>query len=540
MNPSPEISQLVKNLVQEIKSKDINQNNLKRAGTDIEQNMDFNYRQNLEQKFIQLRQEFNTMNPNPNTSVTLNELYNFFVTKNPAVKKEEIQTLFDMNNRDKGLKISLNDFVYIYLLLEEKLKLKKEDLILVKNQLVRNVEDNQEKVKEYENEEYYENGISKENDLSITIIEIKNLTGIQQCKVILNLMDGNNALIDEKETQMKKGVNPEFKEVFSFQVYDYNSYVKCILSDSDTLINEGHGYFVIDLSNFMNQMKQKLWYDVQGDEYKAKVHVACSFIYNHIKKYTDLITKTSKQIDKLTQTIFQMENIIEKVDEPFGLIYNNKIKEIQDKKILHKSEDMDDYLGSSRLSVYSLPRNSKLSLSESPNKMKFSNNFDDITKEKIRGDRLDIIQEEGGEGFSSNLLRNEVKSTEGFLPESYNHYFPKSTLLGKKNTQLIVFGIVISLLNFLFGKIDLFNLCLYVFGLAMAYNMANINGRYDTRRYFFYALLAVIGLDVFWILFLNREQNIQSSFWRVLVFGLTIISLIMKILIIYFIKNRRR
>ena len=128
MNPSPEISQLVKNLVQEIKSKDINQNNLKRAGTDIEQNMDFNYRQNLEQKFIQLRQEFNTMNPNPNTFVTLNELYNFFVTKNPAVKKEEIQTLFDMNNRDKGLKISLNDFIYIYLLLEEKLKLKKEDL----------------------------------------------------------------------------------------------------------------------------------------------------------------------------------------------------------------------------------------------------------------------------------------------------------------------------------------------------------------------------------------------------------------------------
>ena len=115
MNPSPEISQLVKNLVQEIKSKDINQNNLKRAGTDIEQNMDFNYRQNLEQKFIQLRQEFNTMNPNPNTFVTLNELYNFFVTKNPAVKKEEIQTLFDMNNRDKGLKISLNDFVFIHI-----------------------------------------------------------------------------------------------------------------------------------------------------------------------------------------------------------------------------------------------------------------------------------------------------------------------------------------------------------------------------------------------------------------------------------------
>lgn len=74
----------------------------------------------------------------------------------------------------------------------------------------------------------------------------------------------------------------------------------------------------------------------------------------------------------------------------------------------------------------------------------------------------------------------------------------------------------------------------------MAYNLGNINGRLDTRRYYFYALLAIIVFDTFWILFLNREQNIESSFWRVIVFGLTIISLIIKIVLSYLIKNRRR
>ena len=40
-----------------------------------------------------------------------------------------------------------------------------------------------------------------------------------------------------------------------------------------------------------------------------------------------------------------------------------------------------------------------------------------------KGDGLGIIQEEGGDAMSSNLLRNEIKSTEGYLPENYNRFF---------------------------------------------------------------------------------------------------------------------
>jgi Na+/proline symporter len=69
--------------------------------------------------------------------------------------------------------------------------------------------------------------------------------------------------------------------------------------------------------------------------------------------------------------------------------------------------------------------------------------------------------------------------------------------------------------------------------------MFGINNRLNTKRYFFYGLLAGILLDTIWIIILNRDQN-QSSTFRVIVFGLTIFSLVIKIILSYLIKNRRR
>ena len=538
MNPSPEIKQKVSELIKEL-NKDIDSEELRKAGTELELNMSRDYQLTLEARFNELKNEFNSLNNNANALLSIDDLYNFFSQKNQGVQKEDIQSLFELTDRNRNLKVSINEFIYMYILLEEKIKLKKDSLNQVKNKLSRKLENSHEKLKEFEAEEYNSQGISKQNELSIKIIQIKNLQGIYKCKIILYLMNKSGEILDEKETQSKHGMNPIFNEIFSFRVTDDQCYVKCLISDSDTLINEGHGYFIIHLVNYYDQIRKEIWYDIKGDQEMAKVLISCCFTFNNKKKYTDLITKTSQQIDKLTQTIFQIENIIGRINEPFGLLYYHKIKEIKDKNVLDKSGNLNEYLSSSRLSVYSNQRNSKLSFSESPNKMRISDD-NDLTRTKIKGDGLGIIQEEGGDAMSSNLLRNEIKSTEGYLPENYNRFFPKNTLLGKKSTQLIFFGALTSLVSLFAGKFDILNLVLFIFGLMMSYNVGNINGRIDTRRYFFYALLTLIVFDTFWILFLNREQNIESSFWRVIVFGLTILSLIIKIVLSYLVRNRRR
>ena len=366
---------------------------------------------------------------------------------------------------------------------------------------------------------------------------MKNLQGMRKCKIILYLLNKSGQIVDEKETQSKKGPNLEFNENFSFHVLDDKHCVKCVLSDSDTLINEGHGYFIINLGDYLDQTRKERSYGIIGDENLAEVLVSCSFTYNNKKKYSDLISKVSQQVDKLTQNIFQIDNLIEKINEPYGLLYYNKIKEIQDKRILNTSENVNEFLGNSQISLYSSPRKSKLNYNESPNKLKISDIQDELNKGKNMREGLDVIQEEGGD-ISSKLLRNEIKSTEGYLPDNYNSYFPKHSILGKKSNQLLILGIIISLASFIFGKFDVFNLLIYIFGLMMIYNVMNINGRFDTVRYYFYGLLIIIVFDTFWILFLNRDQN-STSLFRVIAFGLTIISLILKIMLSYLIKNRR-
>lgn len=539
-NSSPEIQKMISNLVKEL----LDKRTVKKLGTSIEQHMSRNYHKIVEAKFIKLKNEFNLMDYNQDSFLSIEELHRFFISKYPNVQKEEIQSLFELSDKDKNKKLSINEFVYIYILLEEKLKIKKESLKGVKDSLTSKIEIYQNKLKQYENEEYNSEGISNESEIKLHIIEITNLKTLimtPKCKVVICLMDKSGNIITEKETQLITGTsNPKFNEKFSFQIKDYECYFKCVLYDSDSLINDqGIGSFIIDLTNLNDQLTHEIWYDIMGSTNNSKAHISICFIYNYTKRYKDLISKTSQQIDKLTQNIFQIDNLIERLDEPYGLIKFNKIKEILDKKILSKSENVNEYLGSSRISVYADQRNSKFSYSESPNKFGQTYKEEDINNSKMRISELGIIPEEGdGTVVNSNLLRDERLSTEGFLP---NRYFPKnSAFLGKKSNQMIIFGIIASILNLIFGKIDIINLILYIIGLMMIYNMFNINGKLNSKKYFFYCLIGGIVLDIIWILFLNKQENREATLFRALVFGLTLFSMLIKITLSYLIKNRRR
>ena len=538
-NAPPEIQQMVSNILKET----LDKRTVKKLGTSIDQHMSRDYRKVIESKFMQLKNEFLSRDYNDDSYLSLEEFYRFFASKSPSIKKEEIQYLFESSEKGRNKRISLNEFIYIYLLLEEKLKMKKTSLAEVKSSLTSKLESYQKKLNDNSNEVLNQNGISNESEITVHIIELINLKGFllaPKCKVILYLMNKSGNIIEEKETKMISGTsNPQFNERFSFSIQDYNFYIKCTLCNSENLIDQGLGSFIIDPTILYDQLPHDMWYDItEGAGNGSRAHVSLQFIYNNNKRYKDLISKTSQQIDNLTQNIFQIENVIEKINEPFGLIMYNKIKEVMDKKILNKSENVHEYLGSSRISVYAPDqRNSKFGYGDNSN----SYIYGDKDETKIQQSELGAIPEEGdGNLINSNLLRNEINS-EGFLPKNLNQYFPKnSSVLGKKSNQLIIFGIIASILNLIFGKIDLLNFLIYVFGFMMIYNMCSINGRINSKKYFFYILIGGIVLDILWVLFLNRDQNNQSSLFRAIVFGVTIFSMIIKIILCYLIKNRRR
>ena len=542
-NPPPEIREMACNLFNDL----IDKKTLKKLGTSIEQHMTRDYLKIIEAKFIQLKNEFNSLDYNGDQYLSIDELYNFFASKNPNVNKEEIEYLFELSDKDKNRKISINEFIYIYILLEEKLKMKKESLTGIKESLKSKIQLYENKIQEFENENFNLNGLSNESEVKVHIIELLNLKSSimsPKCKVVLNLMNKKGDSINEKETQLVNGTsNPKFNEKFSFKVQDINCYIKCNICDSDELINDGYGFFIIEFSNLTDQLTHEVMYDIIGGSNGAKAHVSICFIFNNTKKYKDLISRTSQQIDTISQNIFQIENYIEKLNEPYGLIMCNKINEILEKKILNKPDNVSDYLGSSKISFYTDQRNSKYSYSESPNKLFHSEKEEDITKAKLGYSGLGIIPEEQEGNINSNILRDEVISTEGFLPDlgPLNDYFPKnSSYLGKKSNQLIIIGLLISILCIIFGKIDILNLILFFLGCTMIYNMFGINERFNTKKFYFYSLIAGIVIDIIWILVLNKDQNTESSLFRVIVFCFTLFSLIIKIILCYLIKNRRR
>ena len=90
MNSSHQIQQMVSNLFKEL----IDKRTIKKLGTSIEQHMSRDYQKKIEEKFIQLKNEFNSMDYNEDSFLSVDEIYNFFSSKNPNIRKEEIQTLF--------------------------------------------------------------------------------------------------------------------------------------------------------------------------------------------------------------------------------------------------------------------------------------------------------------------------------------------------------------------------------------------------------------------------------------------------------------
>ena len=131
MNSSRQIQEMVSNLFKEL----IDKRTIKKLGTSVEQHMSRDYQKKIEEKFIQLKNEFNSMDYNEDSFLSVDEIYNFFSSKNPNIRKEEIQTLFELSDTDKNKRLTINEFVYIYILLEEKLKMKKISLSEVKDSL---------------------------------------------------------------------------------------------------------------------------------------------------------------------------------------------------------------------------------------------------------------------------------------------------------------------------------------------------------------------------------------------------------------------
>ena len=518
-------------------------------GTTIDETLGHDYEKFLMKHFQRLKEEFNQIDINQDEEITFNELLSFFQQKNPNVTDEDLQKIFELFDRDQNEKITIEEFIYSYIKLEEQLKIKKSKLTNVKENLIDEKQNYEKKRLNYENE--IMNGeISENSELLIQLIEALNLNSnsnnIINAKVEFNQIS-NESIVKKSVSRLIISNNPRFNQDFSFKIFTPYDSIIIKVSDqgsySDTLL----GTININLDKYKDQIKKEERINIINENEPNKIngilHFRIRYRHNYKEYFNNLIYKTDAQIKRLEEVLKELNDYIEKINEPFGLIIANKANDIIKDKILEKSEDPKEYIESWRRSVYISPGMLGQSL--------FFNKGKNNDNDKINYDNLKNIKNfnERKSGRETSTKRDngilekidEIPEQNSFQKDDNILDTSKTKLKGfnkKNNSELINYlmnfiGLDLSILN-CFGKNDFVNVGVFFFGILNIYNSEKND---NINQYFFYLIYLSFFTDFFWLFFGKNVDG--STFFNFFSSLFTIINICIKVALIYFKNNKK-
>lgn len=222
------------------------------------------------------------------------------------------------------------------------------------------------------------NGLTNESTLYVTVFEAKDLvpTGVLgSCDPFVSL-----TFKDQKEkTQLRRGtVKPAWNEEFMFQVKDPESVLAIEVFDQTMVGSQLIGKLNISLNDLRDQEKKTAWFNLNldstpGNQGSIRLKLQC--ILSFVSYYTEKINQLQKEKDFLTQNLETLQYYVEKMDQPFGIIYCGEIDQILKQNLLKQTDALLDQLESSRQKIYAYRKDNDVALS-----MKVENIFKSTLK----------------------------------------------------------------------------------------------------------------------------------------------------------------
>ena len=352
----------IKKLSQEIAKELVDNKSVQQYNPSMNQAFSHDYVKNLEEKYYILKKEFDTINNNADHKLQFEEIEKFFINKtinNKVIDNNYIERLFKLLDKDKDSEISIEEFIFAYIKLEEKLKLKRKKLLFILDDLKENLKQYKERLEKSKKEILNRDGICENASLSITLFEAKDIIPKK------NIVSPNTFVVfsvegkKQKSNIIENSLNPQFFEDFTFPISKRGETLRVELYENSNFGNELIGYVDIDLVLLEHQQKTEIWYALKlnndnQDENFGSIHLRLRYIYNWNKYYNDLIAKTQLQIKRLNEDIIELNKYNQLFNEPFGIILAGEINSIIEKRVFEKSEDILDYITSARKSIYVL------------------------------------------------------------------------------------------------------------------------------------------------------------------------------------------
>ena len=149
----------IRQLCTKIQNELISKQDRKDFGTTIDETLGHDYEKFLMKHFQRLKEEFNQIDINQDEEITFNELLSFFQNKNSNITEDDLKKIFELFDRDQNEKITIEEFIYSYIKLEEQLKIKKSKLTNVKENLIDEKQNYEKKKLNYQNNNYIINNL---------------------------------------------------------------------------------------------------------------------------------------------------------------------------------------------------------------------------------------------------------------------------------------------------------------------------------------------------------------------------------------------
>ena len=281
-------------------------------------------------------------------------------------------------DKNKDNELRLEEFIESYIFLEEKIKTKKIKVEKMIEDIDLDLEKYKKNLSKHQNEVPICNGLTNESTLYVTVFEAKDLvpTGVLgSCDPFVSL-----TFEDQKEkTQLRRGtLKPAWNEEFMFQVKDPESALAIEVFDQTMVGSELIGKLNISLNDLRDQEKKTAWFNLNldntpGNQGSIRLKLQC--ILSFVSYYTEKSNQLQKEKDFLTKNLETLQYYVEKMDQPFGIIYCGEIDQILKQNLLKKTDALLEQLESSRHKIYAYRKDNDVALS-----MKVENIFKSTLK----------------------------------------------------------------------------------------------------------------------------------------------------------------
>ena len=361
---SLQIDAIIKELTKKIKD----DNFIIHFGTSIEMSMGHQYEEKLKAEYIKLTkqlQKYSLSNDildehglkNFLENLAKENNYNTFITDKHL---NSVYQLLDLNNED----VSIQDFVTAYLLIQEKLNLKR-----IKNEkAIESCENTKtsilKEIENHKNEKLNKNGVSDKSSFKIKIVSASlnsEYFGFQLSSYAYLGIENNK----EYNTNLKENTNdPIWNETFEFMLNSIDTSINIRVQNGKI----EYGQVNIPIREFQSQnLKEESYFLINNKGEKVgKVLINAHLIWSNYTYNRIRLERYKSRITQLNSEKVIIDKYYSKIQVPFGLLISEDIDEIIYNKITELDNDgftgRSSILPTNRLSV--LPSRSRQNIEE--------------------------------------------------------------------------------------------------------------------------------------------------------------------------------